>query len=1646
LDGVFGGLARSRRLNGGDAAVRAIFDPAYYLRAYPDVAEAGADPFAHFMSVGWAEGRNPCALFDTELYLDSNPDVARAGLNPLVHYVSAGAREGRPVSLLFDARWYLAKNPDLQAAGGNPLAHYLTTGATEGREANPLFDQAWYRARHPEAAAAACALAHFAEHGASGAFSPHPLFDAAYYLERYPDVAEAGMNPLAHYLLRGHEETRQPHPLFDAEWYLATYPDVAQAGVNPLLHYLWEGAREGRDPNPLFDTAWYAQTHPEAAGVNPLAHYAERGSLEALRRAPMKPSARPAARPERTPAAEPPHAETTAPRSDAIQALLTEHAHFTGPGPEFEEFDPTLLRRLERRDGDPDPLLVAFYLPQFHPIAENDAFWGVGFTEWRQLSRALPRFPGHYQPRIPRDLGFYDLRNVETIRRQAELAKAAGVGGFAYYYYWFNGKRVLHEPLELLLESNIDMPFTLIWANENWTKTWDGFESDVLLRQDYRPEDEDSLLADIARHFEDRRYIRIDGLPLFVIYNPRSIPEAPQTIARWRAKFEIQHKVRPLIFMAQTFGEFDPQPYGLDGAIEFPPHKLSNYCPGGPKAGAYSPEFEGRVIDYNGFVAASLDEPAPGYPLIKTIVPGWDNDARRPNRGLTLENATPRAYEAWLKGLIRRALDQPVYGAPIVAINAWNEWAEAAYLEPDVHFGAAYLNATARACSAAAAEFEASQRQRVSVVVPNYNHAAFLEERLNSIIAQSVRPGEIIFLDDASSDDSVAVARRILEASGVPYRIVVNEENSGCVFRQWVKGIGLARNELVWIAESDDAADKDFLANLAPLFAREDVMAAFGRISYVDESGAAIGDLDGYYDGLKTFSWERSLTVPACEAFAWDFAVKNVIPNASGLVFRKPQLSPAEIERLCQYRFAGDWYFYALAARGGSIAYSKDARSYFRLRRASTSRAAFFSERHLAEHRMILEDLRREYGVGDAAVAAHAAELAGHFPERSAAEVLAAVAPAASGERPLRICIAAHSFAIGGGELAPVALANALKRLGHHVTYLALEKLPAGETRSVRRRLRGDIPVYYWQDIADPRRFVESHGFDVFNSHNVSWEHRLACDGVDLGVPYVATLHGGYETVADLMQRPEFVGYIARTVDRWLYLSDKNVALLAAKGVPAATFKKSFNALPAFDGAWIDRAAFRAEYGIAEDAFVLALCSRAIEEKGWKIAIDMAAELAREAPRPAHLVLIGDGPYLETARGLAGANVTFLGHVDSPIRYLRCCDLGLLPSTFSGESFPLFLLECFEAGLPVAATTIGEIPAMMGEAAPGALAPHDAGEGEIRARLTAFVRELMNDPARYARLCEAARAASQRFSLDKLAQEYVEAFRGVVAKESPMKNSQNADPTNPFAKWRGDPDGYLNALIASIENPDVADVTFPRFPPADVQQKIHGHSGAHSLQEASAFFRTVHSHVKRFKPGGRLLDFGSGWGRIARTFMAEVDPANIVGLEPNKWLFQTASSLNPYVTFINSPVAPPTDLEPTSFDYVVSWSVFSHLPERLARQWLEEFARLCRPGAKLFLTTWGARFLDWLEADAHKLAKGEEVHAYRANVLTRIGDLGVARAAYKAGDYIWVRGSEDYGEALIPERAMARMLPATLEVATVDHASLPQTLFVLRKP
>ncbi len=366
--------------------------------------------------------------------------------------------------------------------------------------------------------------------------------------------------------------------------------------------------------------------------------------------------------------------------------------HFANPGPGFED-----------RGTPSEPPLqtiakaVAFYLPQFYPFEENNKWWGDGFTEWRNVARGTPRFKGHYQPRIPRDLGFYDLKNVDTIKAQAALARSAGIEAFCFYYYWFNGKRLMDKPLDLFVDNDIDQEFCIMWANENWTRRWDGRENDVLIAQNYAEEDEKDFLADVARYMAHPRYMTVNGRPLFILYRASLIPDPATTIGRWRKAWTKSLGVEPLIFMVQSYDDRNPLEFGCDGAMEFPPHKVSKGIRRrNQEHQIFDPNYNGQIRRYSDVVKKSLNESAPDYPLIKTVSPSWDNDARREGSGVTFQGSTPAAYADWLTGAIKFSEENPVDEKPVVFINAWNEWAEAAYLEPDVHYGHAYLNATYR--------------------------------------------------------------------------------------------------------------------------------------------------------------------------------------------------------------------------------------------------------------------------------------------------------------------------------------------------------------------------------------------------------------------------------------------------------------------------------------------------------------------------------------------------------------------------------------------------------------------------------------------------------------------------------------------------------------------------------------------------------------------------------------------------------------------------------------------------------------------------------------------------------------------------------------------------------------------------------------
>ncbi|MBV9929930.1 MAG: glycoside hydrolase family 99-like domain-containing protein [Alphaproteobacteria bacterium] len=370
------------------------------------------------------------------------------------------------------------------------------------------------------------------------------------------------------------------------------------------------------------------------------------------------------------------------------------------PGADYDDGRdrPTLPERLPAR-------LIAFYLPQFHAIPENDAWWGEGFTEWTNVTKALPRFENHYQPRLPGALGFYDLKQAGVLRRQAEMARAYGIEGFCFHHYWFGGRRLLERPVEnLLADRSIDLPFCVNWANENWSRRWDGSEDAVLMAQAHSPEDDVAFARSLEPLFDDPRYIRVGGRPLLMLYRPSLLPDAAATVERWREHFA-RRGDPPYIVMPQVFHEHDPRPYGMDAAAGFPPHRSRlNVAPIAPPGRLFDHEFRGDVRTYDAIARESIGYRPDGFRLFPGVCPDWDNDARSPGRGFVLTGSTPAKYGAWVEAAVRWIAAEAPPEERLVFINAWNEWAEGTYLEPDRHYGYAYLAAGARALARVAAD------------------------------------------------------------------------------------------------------------------------------------------------------------------------------------------------------------------------------------------------------------------------------------------------------------------------------------------------------------------------------------------------------------------------------------------------------------------------------------------------------------------------------------------------------------------------------------------------------------------------------------------------------------------------------------------------------------------------------------------------------------------------------------------------------------------------------------------------------------------------------------------------------------------------------------------------------------------------------
>ena len=349
-----------------------------------------------------------------------------------------------------------------------------------------------------------------------------------------------------------------------------------------------------------------------------------------------------------------------------------------------------LLSRLDR------VRTLAFYLPQFHPIPQNDLWWGKGFTEWTNVAKARPGYAGQHQPHLPADLGFYDLRSAETLTAQARLARRYGIEGFCVYSYHLGGGRVLSRPLEIVrADPSIPFRWCLCWANENWTRHWDGGKGDILAEQRYDARTLAAVIADAVSQAADPRYVRVRGCPVFAVYRPLLLPDPAGFAASCRQAFAAAGFEGVHLIYVESMETADravpPAELGFDAAVEFPPHGRAVHAEA--PAQRVRDDWDGTRFSYPDTVAAFCHRPSAPYRRYPAVFPGWDNTPRQPSRGNSFDGATPEIFRAFVEERIEEARRHTMGDERLLFVNAWNEWAEGAHLEPDTVYGHRWLEA-----------------------------------------------------------------------------------------------------------------------------------------------------------------------------------------------------------------------------------------------------------------------------------------------------------------------------------------------------------------------------------------------------------------------------------------------------------------------------------------------------------------------------------------------------------------------------------------------------------------------------------------------------------------------------------------------------------------------------------------------------------------------------------------------------------------------------------------------------------------------------------------------------------------------------------------------------------------------------------------
>ncbi len=1268
------------------------------------------------------------------------------------------------------------------------------------------------------------------------------LFSESFYLRQNPDMAAEDVDPIVHYLTHGAAEGGNPGDWFDTAHYLEVNADVAQAGMNPLAHYMRHGQREGRvawsvassdsdltqvhqwPPRRRHGVGSYLCTailHPREGGwmVRKAFSIFRKEGWYGIRRR-LQPGA-------------PPHKI----RPDVLRG--------------FASFE-SLPWRLEgsRVQGSPGRIKVLLTSHDASRTGAPLALLGLltelrkrpDFECWVLLDSGGPLAPEFISLAPTLNLGELMYRcasrqvALETI---AALFKSFAARGFAV--------------CNTVATPDINEAFArrgvavVSWVHELPSSIEAYFGGETTFRAIY---DASKLIicpSEFVRDALVRRYRCEAPSKFHVLYYGTAVPE--RDLRRHQIRLEVRDElgIPQDAVVVLGCGTID-QRKGVDLFVHIASRVLSTQ--NGSKAWFVwvGNALDGKVLSWcrhdarllgvadrilfpgerkdieryfmtaDIFALSSREDPFPlvnleamaaGLPVVAFRDAGGAQEALRDGRGVLVPYMDLEGFsDAIVKLMHSRETYWAISNQAVAWVHdkaiSWTTFVDQfhALLQSDLGLFPA-------------------RPITVSAIVVCYNHELYLEQRLQSILNQTHPPDEIIFLDDASSDSSVKIAKSIAQRSLVPFKFVLNGQNSGSPFAQWIRGIETAHSDLVWIAEGDDFSDRQFLENLVPAFFDPDVALAYAQSAPVDENGRLHRpDYRDYTADLSATRWDSAYTNDGISEIRDFLAIKNTIPNVSAVVMRRLPASSIPKD-LLEFRFAGDWYFYVHLLQAGKISFVPTLLNFHRRHGQTVTSAIERDDQAIIEQLRIKTYILEKFQLPINTITSTIAQTVSEYYRLGELHDLSRVAFTDTPAFQPSICrlreLCKSAFAgpvggktllfvigdaeMGGGQVAGIRLANELS-INHRV-FLCNARPEAVDPDFIAMvgsnavLLEGTLGFVEWaaqsrsaehqrnrisegkRRVAVVRELLRFHQIDLIISH-IWWADRfIFAVNREMRLAWFIQMHGCYEALA---QHPDWDSEFSDLVRPMMalvtgvcYLTPKNLRIFElGKASRPKRLRQFFNGL---NPAYIPKSAEGSEVIRSADEFLFCLCSRAIRDKGWEEAITAVLRINSPSPercsrRRARLLLIGDSEYAKSLKTKYAQHreIEFLGQLQDPLPTIFACDVGLLPSRFVSESVPSTVIEYLACGKPVIATTIGSIPQMIAREGrdAGLLIPCDLPQPAFVDALYDAMLRYMTDHALWEEhRSNASIVFDGQFNLERIAAEYLDFFAEAVREAQP---------------------------------------------------------------------------------------------------------------------------------------------------------------------------------------------------------------------------------------------------------------------------------------